>query len=137
MIYINVNENNEWVLNINNNVRNFPSESGCNPCVLQYRFTHILSDQLKVGTCELDTTGPLDFFATWNDRYLETYITSDYIKSLTPYDGEYDVEIRNDQTVILYKGIWKVTGNSEAEENPFVEYQSDNENNDSYIYIEE
>jgi hypothetical protein len=39
------------------------------------------------------------------------------------YDGEYSVTITNDQQAVLYNGIWKVTGNSEIEENPFVEYK--------------
>lgn len=134
MIYINVTQTNEFILNINNNVRDWLASGDS----VNFSFTHIMSDKTTTATAPIDpTSGVYDFFGSYNGRYTEFYMNSTSSQSLMTYDGEYNVIITNDNSEVLYKGIWKVTGNSEIEENPFVEYQSDNENNDSYIYIEE
>jgi hypothetical protein len=135
MVYINVTQDNEFVLNINNNSRNpFPEDS------VDVLSTHILSDHSVNRTCEInppsgDPSSDI-FFAVTNGRYSEFWMSRDTASEMFIYDGEYDITITNGNE-ILYKGIWKATGNSEAEENPFIEYTSDNERNDNYIYIEE
>ena len=138
MIYIDVTQTNEFTLNINNNVRDWLGDSN----LLTFIFTHILSGRRVATIAPIDPVPPIDpnykdFFGSFNGRYTEFYMTGPAAASYMIYDGEYDILIRNDNNEILYKGIWKVTGNSSAEENPFVEYESDNEDNRSYIYIEE
>ena len=137
MIYIDVTTNNEFTLNINNNVRDWLGDSS----ILTFTFTHILSNRVRTSDAKIDPdpiSPDLDeFFGSFNGRYTEFYMVSSLSRQLMGYDGEYNIVIVNDKSEVLYKGIWKVTGNSEAEENPFVEYQSDNEDNTSYIYIEE
>ena len=136
MIYINVTEDNEFTLNVNNNVRDpFPNGE------VDMVFKHILSDRSETYTgIKIDPPAgdpsTTTFFGSHNGRYTEFWVKDTIIASLCAYDGEYQVVMTNDE-VVLYRGIWKITGNSEVEENPFIEYQSDNENNDSYIYIEE
>lgn len=137
MIYIDVTTNNEFTLNINNNVRDWLGDSS----ILTFTFTHILSNRVRTSDAKIDPD-PIspdwdEFFGSFNGRYTEFYMVSSLSRQLMGYDGEYNIVIVNDKSEVLYKGIWKVTGNSEAEENPFVEYQSDNEDNTSYIYIEE
>jgi len=138
MIYIDVTRENEWVLNINNNVRDF----GGVDKLIAYRFTHVLSNRKKTVTCPIDQNpSGFDLWGVTNARYVEFYLNPNS-QWIFPYDGEYSIEIWDPGDVdspfqLLYKGIWKVTGNSAVEENPFVEYQSDNEDNTSYIYIEE
>ena len=141
MVYINVNENSEWVLNINNNVRDpFPKNSPMPPSVV-YEFKHILSDRSVFYLMYIDPPGghsSLDTaFGVTNGRYTEFYWKQTEIPFTVIYDGEYDVTIKNEDNVVLYNGIWKVTGHSEIEQNPFIQYESNNEDNNSYIYIEE
>jgi hypothetical protein len=142
MVYINTNTDNEFVLNINNNVRDFPG--GSNPDIISFNFTHVLSNDKRFTTCFVnpDPITPFvppvgDFYCATNDRYTEFFMIKALAQGMMIYDGEYEVLIRNSDLVPLYKGIWQVTGNSVVEENPFIEYQSDNEENNSYIYIEE
>ena len=141
MIYIDVNENSEWVLNINNNVRDPFPQNTPDPAYVVYQFKHILSDRQVNYLMYIDPPGghsSVDTaFGVTNGRYTEFYWVQSEIPDTLLYDGEYDVTIKNEDNVVLYNGIWKVTGHSDTEENPFVEYQSDNENNDNYIYIEE
>jgi hypothetical protein len=139
MVYIDVTTTNEFILNINNNLRDWYGSSG-SPigASILFTFTHVLSDKTTQTNCIIDpVSGVYEFVGATNGRYTEFYMSSSEAQSYMSYDGEYSVTITNDQQAILYKSIWKVTGNSEIEENPFVEYQSDNENNDSFIYIEE
>jgi hypothetical protein len=143
MIYIDVRlEANEFWLNINNNVRDaFPGSFDVKSII--FTFTHILSDRSRnepanVWSVDYNIPSlPVAIWGTYNNRYIEFHAEDTYLNSSLPYDGEYKVSIKNENNVNLYHGIWKVTGNSETEENPFVQYESDNENNDNYIYIEE
>ena len=141
MVYINVAQDNEFTLNINNNVRDpFPGDFEVKS--ISIHFKHILSDRDVIDTANVWSTDvsveplPNAIWGTYNDRYIEFLAEQEYLTGLV-YDGEYKVSITNEDGVNLYHGIWKITGNSEIEENPFVEYQSDNEDNNSYIYIEE
>lgn len=133
MIYINVTQTNEFVLNINNNVRNWLAGGDS----VDFSFTHIMSENLTTQTVPIDPIGVYNFFGSFNGRYTEFYLSSSTAQTLFIYDGEYSVVIRNDDNEVLYRGIWNVTGNSSIEEQPFIEYQSDNENNSAFIYIEE
>jgi len=141
MVYINVTQTNEFTLNINNNLRDWYGSSPTGPidAVMVFRFKHILSDKTRISSCIMDQTTPVnpDFFGASNGRYCEFYMSASEAESYMSYDGEYLVTIHNDNQQLLYSGIWKVKGNSETEENPFIEYTSDNETNDNYIYIEE
>lgn len=137
MVYINVNEDSEWTLNINNNVREpFPT-----PDELTYTFTHILSNRVSTYVMGINPPAGSPFlttaFGVSNARYTEFWWNQTEIPSTLLYDGEYNVVVRNSSNVLLYTAIWKVTGQSEIEENPFIQYESDNEGNDSYVYIEE
>lgn len=140
MIYIDVTTDNEWVLNINNNVKNpFPASNP--PANVTYTFTHILSAHLSSYVFTInppagDPSVDLGFGAT-NARYTEFYWVQSEAASTLVYDGEYDITIKNEDNVVLYRGLLSVNGNSALEENPFVEYQSDNESNNSFIYIAE
>jgi hypothetical protein len=141
MVYIDVNETNEWVLNINNNVRDPFPQNTPDPAYVVYRFKHILSDKDVGYLMYIDPPGGHSStdvaFGVTNGRYTEFWWNQTEIPGTLVYDGEYDVTITNENNVVLYNGIWKITGNSEVEENPFVEFQSDNEDNNSFIYIEE
>jgi len=135
MVYINVTQDNEFVLNINNNSRSpFPEDE------VGVLSTHILSDYSVNRTCKINPPSgdPSTniFFAVTNGRYTEFWMSQTTASEMFVYDGEYDITISNGNEV-LYNGIWKATGNSETEENPFIQYTSDNERNDNYIYIEE
>jgi hypothetical protein len=151
MIYIDVTKSNEFALNINNNQRGWPNNYAGSPPVqqdtgnVQFRFTHILSNHFTfyspVICYPLTYQDPIPpssarFYGRYNDRYVDFEWQQAYIGDKLIYDGEYLVEV-NEAGTTLYEGIWKVTGNSSVESDPFVEYQSDNEGNDNYIYIEE
>lgn len=140
MVYIDVTTNNEWVLNINNNVKDpFPYDTL--PPNVTYEFKHILSSYLSSYVMTIDPPAghsSVDLgFGVTNGRYTEFYWRQSEVSSTLLYDGEYDITIKNEDNVVLYNGIWNVKGNSELEENPFVEYQSNNEDNETFIYIEE
>lgn len=141
MIYIDKSlSHNEFVLNINNNVRNpFPGQFDVK--TVRFTFVHSLSqrtsyENANVWSEDYNIPGlPVAIWGTYNDRFTEFYAENQYLSQLR-YDGQYDVTIKNEDGVEIYKGIWMVKGNSELEENPFVEYTSDNDNNISFIYIE-
>lgn len=135
MVYINVNQANEFTLNINNNVRDpFPDGDVILTAV------HILSDKTVSQTAKIDPPAGdpsyTTFYGNYNARYTEFWINMLLSRETFSYDGEYDVTISNGvQTV--YNGIWIATGNSLIEQNPFIQFESDNESNENYIYIEE
>lgn len=135
MVYINVTEANEFTLNINNNVRTpFPDDEVILTAV------HILSDKTVSQTAKIDPPAGdpsyTTFYGNYNARYTEFWMSQALSVATFSYDGEYDVTITNGVGV-LYNGIWVSTGNSEVEQNPFIQYESDNESNQNYIYIEE
>lgn len=141
MIYIDVTSDNEFVLNINNNVRDFEGLDN----LIAMRSTHVLSHTVRTVN-GIPTNGPATapdwIWGTANARYIEFWMSQEAAAYCFPYDGEYEITFYDTGDIetaahVLYKGIWKITGNSSAEENPFVEYESDNEDNTSYIYIEE
>ena len=143
MVYIDVTlQANEFWLNLNNNARD-PFPSDFNVSTIFFSFTHILSDitqrePANVWSVDYNIPNlPSAIWGTYNDRYIEFYAENIYLNTKVPYDGEYKVSITNEDGVNLYHGLWKVTGNSEIEQNPFIQYESNNEDNNSYIYIEE
>lgn len=130
MIYITTLQSNDLTLNINNNAREpFPVDGK-----IYISSEHILS--ATVGeTVEL-TAGTPEF--QYNERYTDILLSQSVSRSLFPnYDGEWKIVIRNYDNFVLYRGMVIVSGNNLVESEPFIEYESDNENNESYIYIEE
>lgn len=121
MIIINKDDINQIALNINNNSR--IAYSGYTMV-----FTHIMSKEEKTVTIDTSNTSVYGE----NDRYC--VIILDTVVETFNYEGEYELKIYGDGTDLVYIGIAKVEGTTE--DNSFVEYQSDNEANDNYIFID-
>lgn len=116
MNYITPNVSNTLTLNVNNNSRDtFVSYT--------LEFTHILSQYVK--TFVIDTTDNTEYGS--NDRYCEFVFSNDLL-----YEGEYQLKIYGNGSILVYTGI---VINGELIET-FIQYESDNENNENYIYIE-
>jgi hypothetical protein len=122
MLYINKNEINELVLNINNN-------SMTQYATYSLVFTHIMSKNTKTYT--IDTTNPAQY--TSNIRYCT--ITLDLSIDNLIYEGQYNLNIYGNTDNLVYITIANVDGVQESK--PFTEYVSNNEENTNYIYIQE
>lgn len=122
MLYINKGVENTLVLNINNNTRqSFDT--------YELKFTHIMSQEVKIYT--IDTSNPAEYFS--NIRYctLTLPLNTDDLN----YLGQYQLQIYGDGTDLVFTSMAELVG---TEEEPlFTEYQSPNENNENYIYIED
>jgi len=122
MLYINKGVENTLVLNINNNTR-FTFNT------YDLKFTHIMSQEVKIYT--IDTSNPAEYFS--NIRYctLTLPLNTDDLN----YLGQYQLQIYGDGTDLVFTSMAELVG---TEEEPlFTEYQSPNENNENYIYVED
>jgi len=122
MLYINKNEVNELVLNINNNSQTSFS-------TYDLVFTHIMSKLTTTYT--IDTSNPLQY--TSNVRY--STIVLDLTTDDLIYEGQYNLNIYGDTDQLVYVTIANVNGVQESK--PFTEYVSQNEENENYIYIQD
>lgn len=123
MLILNKNQVNELVLNINNNSRiNFSGYT--------LTFTHTLSQRVKSYT--IDTSDPNVFGE--NDRYCEINLNLVGTANDLFYEGQYQLQIFGNGTNLVYTALCRLDGG--PEDNDFIAYQSPNENNDAYIYIE-
>lgn len=123
MIYITKSEQNSLVLNINNNSRStFTSYT--------LIFTHIMSSEIKSYT--IDISNPSQY--TSNQRYCE--IILDLSTDDLNYEGQYNLEIFGQSgNKKVYVGMCVVSSTRENLE--FIQYISQNENNENYIYVNE
>ena len=122
MLYINKNEVNYLVLNINNNARpNFAT--------YDLVFTHIMSKLQKTYT--IDVNNPLQY--TSNIRYCT--ITLDLVDDDLIYEGQYQLNIFGDAEQEVYVTMAELQSVTTAK--PFTEYISPNEVNENYIYIKD
>lgn len=121
MIIIKNNEINEISLNINNSTRVTIEE-------LKLTFTHVMSKDVKVY--EIDVNDNTQYGA--NDRYCEVVL--DLIAEPVTYNGQYELVVEINDYLTALKTIAEIE--PEVEVDPFTEYQSDNEDNENYIYIE-
>ena len=126
MIYLQKNQPNTLVMNINNNARpNFDTYT--------LVFTHIMSKEVK--TYVIDTANPAEY--AQNIRYcnIELPLNTDDLN----YEGEYQLNIYGDgggyTDFPVFTGIAILEGTQE--EPAFTEYISPNEVNENYIYIQD
>jgi hypothetical protein len=120
---MNKGQKNELVLNINNNSRT--DFSG-----YTLTFTHILSQEEK--SYVIPTNDPQLFGE--NIRYCEIILNlqNDDLN----YEGQYQLKIYGNGTSLVYTGMVRLNGTTE-QGNDFVTYQSPDEDNSNYIYIQD
>jgi hypothetical protein len=123
MIIMNKGQQNELILNINNNSRT--DFSG-----YTLTFTHILSQEEK--SYVIPTNDPQLFGE--NIRYCEIILNlqNDDLN----YEGQYQLKIYGNGTSLVYTGMVRLNGTTE-QGNDFVTYQSPDEDNSNYIYIQD
>jgi hypothetical protein len=123
MIIMNKGQQNELILNINNNSRT--DFSG-----YTLTFTHILSQEEK--SYVIPTNDPQLFGE--NIRYCEIILNlqDDDLN----YEGQYQLRIYGNGTSLVYTGMVRLNGTTE-QGNDFVTYQSPDEDNSNYIYIQD
>lgn len=115
---------NELILNINNNSReDFTS--------YLLVFKHILSQKTKSYTVDTSDNAVYGF----NNRYCEINLDMTGTEQLQ-YEGQYELKIYGDGNLskCVYTMMCRLEGTSE--DNSFIEYVSNNEDNESYIYID-
>lgn len=123
MLYIQKNQENVLVLNINNNSRDVFTG-------YTLVFTHIMSKEVK--TYFIDTSNSLQY--AQNIRYCEIRLPLD-VDDLN-YLGQYTLQIYGTpDDVNVFKGMVVLEGTQESR--PFTEYISNNEVNENYIYIQD
>ena len=120
MLYLQKNQENVLVLNINNN-----SQTTFTGYTLE--FIHILSSEVKIYS--IDTSDPTVYFS--NIRYCTITIQNLDLNYLC----EYNLNIYGDDGQKVYVTICMLEGQEESQ--PFTEYISPNEDNNNYIYIQE
>jgi len=123
MIIMNKGQENELILNINNNSRT--DFSG-----YTLTFLHILSQEEKSYVV---LTNDAQVFGE-NDRYCEIILNlqNDDLN----YEGQYQLRIYGNGTNLVYTGMVRLNGTTE-QGNDFVTYQSPDEDNSNYIYIQD
>jgi len=123
MIIMNKGQQNELILNINNNSRT--DFSG-----YTLTFLHILSQEEKSYVV---LTNDAQVFGE-NDRYCEIILNlqNDDLN----YEGQYQIRIYGNGTNLVYTGMVRLNGTTE-QGNDFVTYQSPDEDNSNYIYIQD
>lgn len=121
MIILQKGQVNELVLNINNNSRT-------NFATYTLTFVHTLSQISK--SYVIDTSDNTEYGE--NQRYCE--IVLDLAADDLNYEGQYELTIYGNGSALVYTGLARLDGTSEN--NSFVEFISDNENNEQYIYID-
>ena len=121
MVILNKGQENELVLNINNNSRQ--AFTG-----YTLTFVHALSQESKSYT--INKSNPAVYGE--NDRYCEIVLdlTSDDLN----YEGQYQLQIFGNGSSLVYTIMCEVIDTNASDE--FIQYQSDNEDNSNYIYIE-
>lgn len=121
MIILNNGAENELILNINNN-----SRTTFDTYVL--RFTHALSQSTKSYTIE---TSDNTVYGS-NDRYCEIILNLN--NNELPYSGQYSLEIFGNGANLVYTMMCDVINTNPSD--TFISYESDNEDNSNFIYIE-
>jgi hypothetical protein len=114
---------NELVLNVNNNSRT--EFSG-----YTLTFKNIISQEVK--SYLIDTSNNAQYGE--NDRYCEMVV--DLETDDLNYEGQYQLQIFGNGTQLVYTGMVRLDGTTEKG-NTFTEYISPNEDNETYIYIQE
>jgi hypothetical protein len=122
MLYINKGVENTLVLNINNNSRETFA-------TYTLEFTHIMSKQLK--SYIVNTNNPAQYVQ--NIRYCQIVLplNTDDLN----YLGQYQLNIYGDTNTLVFISMVELQGTQET--NPFISYQSPNEVNENYIYIQD
>jgi len=124
MIILNKGQQNELVLNINNNSRsNFTGYT--------LTFVHALSQESKSYT--INKSNPAQYAE--NDRYCEIVLNLQNAGQDLNYEGQYQLQIFGDGTSLVYTILCDVVDTNPND--TFVSYQSDNEDNSNYIYIQD
>lgn len=118
MIYLNKTGQNTLILNINNNSRSVFS-------TYDLKFTHILSQSVNNFTIDLSDSTEYSV----NSRYCTITFISNF-----DYEGEYSLEIRGNNTELVWSGI--IIVGEVIPTDTFNELVSDNEENNNFIYIE-
>ena len=118
MIYLTKTSLNTLTLNITNNSRT--TFTG-----YTFVFKHIMSQESKTYTIDTSDTNVF----TSNERYCEVKI--DLSADDLNYFGQYELNIYGNGDTLVYTGITNVKDGWEE----FIEYDSDNENNSNYIYV--
>lgn len=123
MIYLNKDQENSLVLNINNNSRE--TFTG-----YTLEFTHVMSKEVKTYT--INKSNPSQYFE--NIRYCEILLPLD--TDDLNYLGEYILKIYGvPDNELVYTGIAILQGTEAGA--GFTEYISPNETNENYIYIQD
>lgn len=121
MIYLQKSQINNIYLNINNS-----SNTSFSSYTLT--FTHSLSQDTKSYT--IDTSNDNDYEE--NSRYCTIYL--DLRRDDLNYLGQYNLQIYGNGSDLVYTGLAILEGDTEPSTD-FVEYDSENEDGDNYIYI--
>ena len=124
MLYLQKGQQNELVMNINNNTTTSFS-------AYTLTFTHIMSQEVKSYT--VNTADPAEY--AQNIRYCEIILNLQDAGQDLNYEGEYQLNVYGNGTELVFTGIAILEGN---EEQPlFTTYESPNEVNENYIYIQD
>ncbi len=121
MIILNKSQQNELVLNINNNSRD--TFTG-----YTLTFIHALSQETKSYT--ISKSSP---YYGQNSRYCE--IVLDLGDDDLNYEGQYQLQIFGNGTTLVYTILCDVVDTNASD--TFIQYQSNNEDNENYIYIQD
>jgi len=113
---------NELILNINNNSRE-------NFSTYLLTFTHSLSQEVKSYTIN---TSDNSVFGK-NNRYCEIILDLRGVNDLN-YEGQYQLQIFGNNNTLVYTTLCDLRILNDPE--PFIQYQSNNEDGEKYIYIE-
>jgi hypothetical protein len=122
MVILNKGQQNELTLNINNNSRQ--TFTG-----YTLTFVHALSQEVKsyvIDTSDISEYGQ-------NDRFCEIILNlqNDDLN----YEGQYQLQIFGNGTSLVYTILCDVVDTNQSD--TFVSYQSNNEDNENYIYIQD
>jgi len=120
MVILNKGQQNELILNINNNSRD--TFTG-----YTLTFVHALSQESK--SYIISKTSPS---YGENQRYCE--IVLDLDDDDLNYEGQYQLQIFGNGTTLVYTILCDVVDTNQTD--TFVQYESNNEDNENYIYIE-
>lgn len=123
MLILQKGQQNELVLNINNNSRQ--DFSG-----YTLTFVHTLSQESKSYT--VNTSNPAEYAE--NDRYCE--IVLNLQNDDLNYEGQYQLQIFGNGTNLVLTSLCRLDGTTEKG-NDYVSYQSPDEDNSNYIYIQD
>ena len=121
MIYITKSQENDLYLNINNS-----SDTSFSTYTLTFK--HILSQETT--SYEIDTSNPAVY--SGNTRYC--IILLDLTTTDLHYLGQYELNIYGNGTELVYTGMVILEGDTEPS-TEFIEYSSNNELGENYIYI--